>query len=201
MEWIFIIAIGFICIAYPIILPLYLQWLPWYVTVAYFIWVVGCIGSIAFSKGKDKKWYERMIPAFILTFCFTVLHTASIDTDHYMFDDGIGIWYAAPTLSLPLYYFIGRWLNGKLEAKREADRKEYNANIERQIAAKKSEIQKLEQSVKDRAVIMHFVEMLHFCGEDITVFSNEPSISDISKLMSNIKSNEEDIQHLNAKKR
>lgn len=200
MQWVVIIAIGFICIACPVLLLLYLQWMPWYVTVAYFIWLVSCIGSIAFSKGKDKKWYERMIPAFFLTFCFTVLHLTSMDTEHYMFDDNIGLWVVAPTLSLPLFYFIGRWLNGKLEEKREADRKEHNANIERQITAKKSEIQKLEQSLKDKAVIIHFVEMLHFCGEDITVFSNEPRISDISKLMSKIKSNEEDIQHLYAKK-
>lgn len=174
--------------------------MPWYVTLAYFIWLLSSIASIAFPKGKDSKWYERMVPSFILTICFTVFFIASIDTDHYMFDDNNGIWYIAPTLCLPLYYFIGRWLNGKLEVKRETNRKEHNASIKRQITAKKAEIQELEQSVKDNAVILHFLEMLHFCGEDTTIFMCDQRINDISKLLYDIKRSTEEIQQLYSKK-
>lgn len=133
MEWIFIIAIGFICLACPILILLYLQWMPWYVVVAFAIWLVTCVGTIALSKGKDKKWYERMVPSFIATVIFTVLFLAAMDTDHYMFDENIGLWVVAPALSLPAFYLIGMWLNGKRQASQENKRIEYNKSIDKHI--------------------------------------------------------------------
>ena len=150
MEWIFIIAIVFICLACPILILLYLQWMPWYVSVAFCIWLVSCIGTITFSKGKDKKWYERMVPSFILTLIFTVLFLAAIDTDHYMVDENIGLWAIAHALSLPAFYLIGIWLNGKWPTKQEVKRQEYNKNIDRQIDAKYAEIRELELSIKKK---------------------------------------------------
>lgn len=140
MEWIFIIAIGFICIACPILILLYLQWMPWYVSVAFCIWLVACIGTIVFSKDKEKKWYERMVPSFVLTLIFTILFLAAMDTDHYMFDENTGLWVVAPALSLPAFYLIGIWLNGKWLIKQKVKRQEYNKNIDRQIDDKCAEI-------------------------------------------------------------
>jgi len=201
MEWIFIIAIGFICLACPILILLYLQWMPWYVSVAFCVWLISCIGTIAFSKGKDKKWYERMMPSFITTFIFTVLFLAAMDTDHYMFDENIGLWVVAPALSLPAFYLIGIWLNGKWQANQEIKRFEYNKSIDKQISEKNAEIRKLEQSVKTKTVITHLVNMLDYCGEDTSVLVNDPRVSNISKIVSEIKKEREQIQLLQKQKK
>lgn len=201
MEWIFIIAISFICLACPILILLYLQWMPWYVSVAFCIWLVGCIGTIAFSKGKDKKWYERMVPSFILTLFFTVLFLATMDTDHYMFHENIEFWVIAPALSLPAFFLIGIWLNGKRQAQQEAKRQEYNKNIDRQIEDKYAEIQKLEMSIKNKTVITHFVNMLDYCGEDTSQITSDSRVSNISKIASEIHKEREQIQLLQEQKR
>ncbi len=143
MDWIYIILIGFICLACPILILLYLQWMPWYISVAFCIWFVSCIVTVAFSKGKDKKWYKRMMPSFVLTTIFTIIFLTSIDTDHYMFDDNIGLWVVAPGLSLPAFYLIGKWLNIKWQANQEIKRQKFNKGIN-----KKKQIQLLQKQKK-----------------------------------------------------
>ena len=201
MEWIFIIAIGFICLACPILILLYLQWMPWYVAVAFAIWLITCIGTIALSKGKNKKWYERMVPSFIATFIFTVWFLAAMDTDHYMFDENIGLWVVAPALSLPAFYLIGMWLNRKWQASQENKRIEYNKNIDKQISDKNTEIRNLEQSIKTKTVITHLVNMLDYCGEDTSVITNDPRVSNISMIVSKIQKEREIIKLLQKQKK
>ncbi len=201
MEWILIIAIGFICIACPILILLYLQWMPWFVSVAFGIWVLGCIGTIAFSKGKDKKWYERMVPSFILTLFFTILFLASMDTDHYMFDENIGLWVFAPALSLPAFYFIGKWINGKWQANQELKRQEYNKNIDVQINEKKAVIRRLEQTITTKTAITHLIGMLNFCGEDVSEIANDPRVSSIAKIVSEIEKEKKQILSLKEQKK
>ncbi len=201
MEWILIIAIGFICIACPILILLYLQWMPWFVSVAFGIWVFSCIGTIAFSKGKDKKWYERMVPSFILTLFFTILFLASMDTDHYMFDENIGLWVFAPTLSLPAFYFIGKWINGKWQANQELKRQEYNKNIDVQINEKKAVIRRLEQTITTKTAITHLIGMLNFCGEDVSEIANDPRVSSIAKIVSEIEKEKKQILSLKEQKK
>lgn len=186
MEWIFIIAIGFICIACPILILLYLEWMPWYVSVSFAIWVLACVGTITFSKGKEKKWYERLIPSIVLTVVFTIVFMASMDTDHYMFDENIGLWVVAPTLSLPAFYLIGMWLNGKWLAKQEQKREAYNKSIDRQISDKRTEIQHLERSIKTKTVVTHLLGLLHYCGEDVSQIESDPRVSNIAKISSAI---------------
>ena len=72
MEWVLIIVV-LICIACPILILLYLEWLPWFVSVAFAVWIVSCIASIAFSRNTNRKWYEVMMPSFLLTFVFTII--------------------------------------------------------------------------------------------------------------------------------
>lgn len=193
MEWIYIIAIGFICLACPVLILLYLQWMPWFVSVAFGLWLVSCIGTITFSKRKDKKWYERMIPSFVATFAFTVLFLLSMDTDSYMFDKNIGLWVVAPVLSLPTFYLIGMWLNRKWQAKQEEKRQEHNRLIDIQITDKICEIQRLESRIQDKTVIINLVKMLNCCGEDVSQFENDPRVSNIEKISSAIKQKKNDL--------
>ena len=175
--------------------------MPWYVAVAFAIWLVTCIGTIALSKGKDKKWYERMVPSFIATVIFTVLFLAAMDTDHYMFDENIGLWVVAPTLSLPAFHLIGMWLNGKRQASQENKRVEYNKNIDNQIRDRNAEIWKLEQSIKTKTTVLHFVKMLEFRGEDISQIENDPNVSNILRISAQIQTKQNDVVLLQKSKK
>ena len=166
MEWIFIIAISFICIACPILILLYLEWMPWYVSVLAVIWIISCISTIVFSK--SKKWYERLIPSFIFTVIFTVVFMTSIDTDHYMFDENNGLWVVAPTLSLPAFYFIGGRLNGKRLARQDKRRTEYNEIVDKEI--------------KGKICTIHLLDLLGHCGAEAEQFKSDPRISDIMRI-------------------
>lgn len=201
MERLFIIAIGFICLVCPILILLYLQWMPWYVAIAFVIWIVICVGTIALSKEKEKKWYKRMVPSFVATFIFTVLFLAAMDTDHYMFDENNGLWVVAPVLSLPAFYLIGMRLNGKWQASQENKRIEHNKSIDKHISVKNAEIRKLEQSIKTKAVITHLISMLDYCGEDISAIENDPRVSNISTIVSEIKKERDQVQRLQKQKK
>ena len=199
MEWLFIIAIGFICLIYPVITVVSLQWLPWYVSVAFAIWIICCITTIAYPSRKEKKWYERMIPSFVLTFVFSIVFFSSIDTEHYMFEDNVAMWIVAPALNLPLLYFIGMWVNGKWKSIKSAKREEHNKAIEREINEKRTIIQKLEKSIYNKTVIIHFVEMLNFCGEDTSSLIRDKRISNITKISSEIEQLHQEINMLQGK--
>lgn len=201
MKWIYIIAIGFICLACPVLILLYLQWMPWFVSAAFVLWLVSCIGTITFSKRKDKKWYERMIPSFIATFAFTVLFLTAMDTDNYVFGENIGLWVVAPALSLPTFYLIGMWLNRKWQTKQEEKRQEHNRLIDIQITDKICEMRRLESQIQDKTVILHFVKMLNCCGEDVSQFENDPRVNNISIIVSEIKKERDQIQLLQKQKK
>ena len=157
--------------------------------------------DVKLAKGKDKKWYERLTPSFVATFIFTVLFLASMDTDHYMFDENIGLWVVAPALSLPVFYIIGMWLNEKWQMNQENKRNEFNEGIDKQIRDKNAEIRKLEQSIKNKTVISHLVDVLEYCGGDTSTISNDPRISNISKIVLDIKKERELIQKLQEMKK
>jgi len=75
-----------------------------------------------------------------------------------MFDENIGLWVVAPALSLPAFYLIGMWLNGKWQASQENKRIEYNKSIDKQISKKNAEIRKLEQSIKTKTNIISLMK-------------------------------------------
>lgn len=119
MEWLYMLAIGFICIGSPIIMVLYIGYMPVYVIISFVVWLLSSIASIALSRDENKKWYERMLPSFFLTLVFTMIFVASIDTKHYMFDDENAMWFFAPSLCLPAIYFVGNGMRRALEKKRQ----------------------------------------------------------------------------------
>lgn len=201
MEWIFIIAIGFICIACPILILLYLQWMPWYVAVIFALWIIACITTVVFSKSKNKKWYEILLPSFIFTFIFTIVFMTSMDVDHYMFDENTGLWVIAPACSLPAFYLIGKWLNGKWLVSQEAKRVAHNKAIDKQIANTKIEIQRLECAIKDKVVAIHLLDVLGRCGADISQLECDPRICDITKTSDGIEKKRKEIWSLEKTKK
>ena len=201
MEWIFIIAIGFICIACPILILLYLEWMPWYVSVLFAVWILASIGTIVFTKNKAKKWYEKLIPTFIFTFIFTSVFLASMDTNHYMFDENTGLWVVAPALSIPAFYVIGGWLNGKWLASQEQKRKEYNGAVDKEINDKLGEIQKLDHAIKEKTCTIHLLDMLGHCGAEVEQLESDPRISDIMRISSEIERKRSEVLQLEKSKK
>lgn len=174
--------------------------MPWYASAAFGIWLASCIVTVTFSKGKDKKWYERMMPSFVLTIILSIIFLTAMDTDYYMFDDNNGL-RGAPTLSLPMFYIIGKWLKVKWQVNKEIKHQEFNKGIDKQISDKNAEIRNLEQSVKTKTVITHFVEMLDCCGEDMSDIASDPRVSSILKIVSEINKEKEQIQLLQKQKK
>lgn len=199
MEWIFIIAIGFICIACPILILLYLEWMPWYVSVLFVIWILSCISTIVFAK--SKKWHERLIPSFIFTVIFTIVFMASIDTDHYMFDENNGLWVFAPTLSLSAFYIIGGWLNGKWLARQEQRRVEHNNAVDKQISNIRAEIQRLERSIHEKTTILHLLDVMTYCGGDVSQMESDPRIYSATKISSDIELKRNEVIQLEKSKK
>ena len=57
------VLIGFICLACPILILLYLQWMPWYISVAFCIWFVSCIVTVVKRELRDIR---KRLPHFHL---------------------------------------------------------------------------------------------------------------------------------------
>ena len=128
-----------------------------------------------------------MVPSFVLTFIFTILFLAFMDTDHYMFDENIGFWVVAPALSLPSFYLIGILINEKWQMHQELKLQKYNNSVDEKINGKNAEIRKLEQSIRTQNAIMHFVDLMGFCGGDASEIKSNPQVSNIVNITSDIK--------------
>lgn len=165
---------------------LYIWYMPWYVIALFFAWLIASILSVALPKSNDKKWYERMLIAFLLTLVFTLIFVGSIDTDHYMFDEDIGMWFFAPALCLPAIYFIGSWIHSKLEAARREKKAQYMAGLRKELQKCEGEIQTLRMQLQNNATITRFISLLENCGGDASLLTDHPRIRSIAKLTSKI---------------
>ncbi|MEG1621389.1 MAG: DUF308 domain-containing protein [Oscillospiraceae bacterium] len=118
MGWLYIIAIGFICVAYPILLFIVIWMLPWYVIVSYVIWLASCLSTTALSKGN--RWYEKLAISFGLTLIFTFIIVAGVsNSDSYMFDNEKAVWLIAPVMNLPAIYFLGNAISKEIAVKKQ----------------------------------------------------------------------------------
>lgn len=106
LNLIYILAIGFICIAYPIFVFILIWSMPIYVIIAYFIWVFVTIGWIYFS-GKIKI-SEYITPTVIFLIIFTMIWKYSFDNNqgNEYIDDWFLILFA-PALNTPAFCFAG----------------------------------------------------------------------------------------------
>lgn len=106
MHWFEIlqlIAIGFICIMYPIILFISIWSLPVYVIISYFIWIISMICWICI--GKKKKISEFIFPICIMVIIFTCIYVSGVSEDNFE-DDALFI-IVTPALSTPAFCYIG----------------------------------------------------------------------------------------------
>ena len=106
MHWFEIlqlIAIGLICIMYPIIMFISIWSLPVYVIISYFIWIISMICWICF--GKKKKISEFILPICIMVIIFTFIYVSGVSEDNFE-DDALFI-IVTPALSTPAFCYIG----------------------------------------------------------------------------------------------
>lgn len=59
----------------------------------------------------------------------------------------------------------------------------------------------MEQSIKTKTVITHLISMLDYCGEDISAIENDPRVSNISIIVSEIKKERDQVQLLQKQKK
>lgn len=196
-----LLIIGIICIGNPIVAILSLQELPWYMTVAYCIWLVACVGTIAHSKGDNKKWYERMYYAFVFTLVFEVLYVSSMAKNDPLFDDIALGCFLAPPFNLPAFYFIAACIREHRASSYKRIVKENNENIDRKINAAKTELNELEQRLKDGTVNVHLFDLLESCGADMSQIKCDPKIASAFIIEADIKTKKETIHRLKMQKK
>ena len=201
LECLCMLAIGFLCIAAPIMLLISLQWMPWYVCVSFAVWILACIGTIVFSESKDKKWFERLLPSFLFTIIFTLVFLCSIDTNYDMFDKNNAFWAIAPALCLPAFYQIGDWLSKKWLKKQEAARVEQIKEIDAQLRSKRIQLQHLQRSIRGKTAVVHLLELMDDCGNDVSQMQCDPRICDITKLTSEMDAIQNEISALKERKK
>ena len=99
----FVIAIGFICVACPILLFIMIWSLPIYVIISYFVWIASMLGWI--SLGRKKKISEFILPIVVMVFVFTCIYASGYSEESYE-GGGVLIW-IFPALSTPAFCYIG----------------------------------------------------------------------------------------------
>ena len=121
MQWIFLIAIGFICIAYPIMLFILVCYMPFYAILVFLAWLTICITSIAYSK--SEKVFEKLSASIVASIIFALflgIVVSSGETELLFDEDEVGALFAfvlSPFFSLHAIYLVGNKLQTKVIAK------------------------------------------------------------------------------------
>lgn len=137
MQWIFLIAIGFICIAYPIMLFILVCYMPFYAILVFLAWLTICITSIAYSK--SEKVFEKLSVSIIASIIFGIflgVVVSSGETELLFDEDEVGALFAfvlSPFLSLPAIYLVGNKLQTKVIAKENEKRRELLSECKKEL--------------------------------------------------------------------
>ncbi len=106
MDWfakLQLLAIGFICVANPILLFIMIWSQPTYVIISYFVWIACMLGWICI--GEKKKISEFIVPILIMLLIFTYIYASGYSERD--FEEEPFLILAAPALSTPAFCYIG----------------------------------------------------------------------------------------------
>lgn len=146
MEWIYIIAIGFICVMYPIALLICVFLMPWYVILAYFIWIT--ISIILISKLQTKTAITVTVVltvVFTIVFC-TAIHYSQISS-MYNEEKLKLLPYIMPALNLPAIFYFG------FKAKRKSE----ESKVNKLSSAKQDAIKSIDKTIKNKTVVLQLI--------------------------------------------
>ena len=123
MDWfakLTLAAIGFICVAYPVVMLIVAFMMPWYILISYFVWI---IVSVLLMK-HEKKY--AIIVTIVLTVIFTIIFRISIPYSNTgsFFEENILMAYLMPILNLPSIFYIGHKLKKLSEANKHKKKEE-----------------------------------------------------------------------------
>ena len=202
LRIIFILAIGFICLAYPMLLLLYIWNLPIYAIVAYFAWIFISIISVVLSK--EEKKLNKMTVSFESTFIFTIILIFVVSNNYrnykfttkLLFDDNKLYLYISPSLSLPLIYIVGSkillWKNERENKKRN----DYIQKVKSEIKINLNDIDLLKSKLNCKQKIITLLTLLKKLGADTGDFENNPEIKNINQIVNDIKEKRNKISEL-----
>ncbi len=121
MQWLFLIAIGFICVVYPILLFISMLFLPFYMPIIFVVWLAICLLTIAYSK--SEKVFEKLTVSIISSVVFSLILLGHIGMLDFSSDEkgAAAAIVMAPLFSLPAVYWLGNKLQNKIRLKQTAD--------------------------------------------------------------------------------
>ena len=167
MDKIFIAALLFICVAYPILLFIYIWQFPIYVIISYFAWIIITFSWIIFSN--RKKLSEYIVPVIFFDIVFTIIFASGTQDVLFWEDEPIMSW-IAPSLCLPAMLYIGSKLGefraDAIKEKEEYLRKTLKTNIERKIFdISKFKMQISKCNLSDKAT-KSLMQLITICTKD-----------------------------------
>lgn len=201
MEWFFIILIGFIAIAFPVLLFIAIWMMPWYIIILYFLWLAASVWAIVKSNGVT--WKEKLTIPTLLTVLFSIIFLIAMLGNNEMFEDGeaIGAFFAAPFFSLPAIYFVGDKIRFNVRLKTKERYEEEIKKIQQEISQCDREIRQIEKQVDQKTVIVDFLKLISLCGVESSYFLTHPNVKAIEDTTMAIRKKHELISVLSTKKK
>lgn len=195
MDWfakLQLLAIGFICVAYPILLFIMIWSQPTYVIISYFVWIACMLGWIC--MGEKKRISEFIVPVLIMLFIFTCIYLSGYTERD--FEENSFLILATPALSTPVFCYIGYKMsifrqNKKLE-KMHIWAKNLNEFYKIKVEALNEIITMIQHAYKDEKKIERMLSLVDICsGNDLKrcfgkklIGANQELIVRISEIVS-----------------
>lgn len=171
MDWfakLQLLAIGFICVAYPILLFIIIWSQPTYVIISYFVWIACMLGWICI--GEKKKISEFIVPVLVMVLVFTCIYASGFSERD--FEEEPFFILVTPALSTPAFCYIGY----KMAAYRQRKRmeqihiwiKSLNECYKKKIEGSNKVITLIQNAYSDERKIERMLCLLDTCsGSDL----------------------------------
>ncbi|MBQ7358821.1 MAG: hypothetical protein IJW63_01855 [Lachnospiraceae bacterium] len=194
MDWfakLQLLAIGFICVAYPILLFIMIWSQPTYVIISYFIWIACMLGWIC--MGEKKKISEFIVPVLIMLLIFTCIYASGYSERD--FEEEPFFILATPALSTPAFCYIGYKMAVSRQSKKmEQIRiwiKSLNECYKKKIEGSNKVITLIQNAYSDEKKIERMLRLLDACsGNDLqncfgkkVIEANQESIVQIKDIV------------------
>lgn len=191
MDWfakLQLLAIGFICVAYPILLFIMIWSQPTYVIISYFIWVACTLGWICI--GDKKKISEFIVPVLIMLLIFTCIYASGYSERD--FEEEPFFILVTPALSTPAFCYIGYkmacYRQGKRIEQIQIWIKSLNECYKKKIEGSNKVIALIQNTYADKKKIERMLSLLDDCsGSDLQNCFGKKVIESNQELLVQIK--------------
>lgn len=167
MDWVAklqLLAIGFICVAYPILLFIMIWSQPSYVIISYFAWIACTFGWICI--GEKKKFSEYIVPVLILLLIFTCIFASGFSERD--FEEEPFLILVTPALSTPAFCYIGYKMAVYRQSKRleqiQTWIKSLNECYKKKIEGSNKVITLIQNTYADEKKIERMLSLLDACS-------------------------------------